>query len=307
MRCCLLLMLIFSDGFADDHGGQAGPFLRVGLGTRPRGMGGTYTAIADNSTAAYYNPGGLGFVEHPEVSLTYSAMSFDRTFNSVGFSRAIPPAAGFSIGVLQSGFAETDARASNGDVIGSIDDSQYAIMMGFALRFGDRVAVGIAPKWLYSKVYDVSATSVGLDIGAMVKIRPNFTVGLAVKELGQKLKYTRDPSGQGDETTTDRLPITTRAGVAYRMPLDGTSRSLLVTSDLESTAGQPVKIHIGMEADVLDKFALRLGIDDKDFTAGFSIPVTVHDYSLLVEYAFIHDTRQGVQSGTHDIGINFQF
>ncbi len=307
MRVSTLMLLIVCDLFAGDYAGQAGSFLRLGLGPRSRGMGGTYTAIADNSTAAYYNAGGLGFLTRPEVSLTYSAMSFDRTFNSIGFSRPLPPSAGFSIGILQSGFTDTDARASNGDVIGSIHDAQYAVMMGFALRFSDRVAIGIAPKWLYSKVYDVSATSVGLDMGAMIKIQENLTFGLAIKEIGQKFKYSRDPSGQGDETTTDRIPVTIRGGAAYQKLLDGTFRSLLLTADLESTASQPTKIHLGLESNILDQFAVRIGLDDSDFTAGFSIPVSVRNDILLVEYAYIHDARMGVQTGTHDVGLSFQF
>lgn len=304
----MLAVLFCGDMFAGDNTGRTGAFLRLGLGARSRGMGGTYTAIADNSTAAYYNPAGLAFLQTREVNLTYSLMSFDRIFNSAGFSRPLPPSAGFSIGIVQSGFSESDARTSNGDVLDQIEDTKIAVMMGFALRISERVAIGITPKWLHSKVYDVSASSVGFDVGAMVTLREHLTVGLALKEIGQKFKYTRDPRGEGDETTTDRLPLTMRTGIAYRHEWKAaTVRALLLGVDFESVAGQSGRFHFGVESNFLDAFLLRLGLDDRDLTAGFSIPFRVHDYRLQVDYAFIHDSREGIETGSHDVGINFQF
>ena len=47
----------------------AGDFLTLGVGARPLGMGGSFAAIADDSTAAYWNPAGLGRLRHSEGSL----------------------------------------------------------------------------------------------------------------------------------------------------------------------------------------------------------------------------------------------
>jgi hypothetical protein len=45
-------------------------------GTRPMGMGGAFTAVADDATAAYWNPAGLAL--NPEVSLTGSTLANNR-------------------------------------------------------------------------------------------------------------------------------------------------------------------------------------------------------------------------------------
>ena len=39
------------------------------VGTRYQGMGGAGVAVADDSQAAYWNPGALGFVGTPDVHL----------------------------------------------------------------------------------------------------------------------------------------------------------------------------------------------------------------------------------------------
>ena len=41
----------------------------VGSGARALGMGGAFIAIADDATAASWNPGGLTQLERPELSL----------------------------------------------------------------------------------------------------------------------------------------------------------------------------------------------------------------------------------------------
>src|SRR5207302_9163172 len=49
-------------------------FLDAGWGARPVGMGGAFTAIADDSNAPLYNPAGLVQVQWNEVSAMYSRL-----------------------------------------------------------------------------------------------------------------------------------------------------------------------------------------------------------------------------------------
>lgn len=294
--------------FASDSAGQAGAFLRIGLGPRAKGLGDAYVAVADNAFGAYYNSAGLAFLKNKEVSFSYSLMSFDRTFSYIGFSRPLPPNAGFSFGILQSGFKDTETRLSNGETFGeNIEDTQYTAFLGFALRFGKNFAFGITPKLIYSKVYDVSASSIGIDFGAMYRATDQLTLGMAVKEIGQSLKYTRDPNGDGDRTTTDDLPRITKIGAAYRLPLTGTVREIMLVSDYEMNSKQPAKTHFGIEANVLDKVSIRIGLDAKDFTTGLTIPFKVKDQQFKFDYAFIHDARSSQGFGTQDFALSYVF
>src|SRR4051812_94611 len=49
-------------------------FQDTGWGARPIGMGGAFTAIADDSNASLYNPAGLVQVEWNEISAMYSRL-----------------------------------------------------------------------------------------------------------------------------------------------------------------------------------------------------------------------------------------
>jgi long-subunit fatty acid transport protein len=271
-------------------------------------MGDAFTAIADNASAPYYNPAGLGFLPQREVSVSYSAMSFDRQFNHLGFATPLKNQAGFALGVIQSGFDDYAARADNGETYGeTIGDNQWAVFMGFAIHFTPKFSIGIAPKFLYSKVYDVSSSSFGVDVGAMVRPVENLTLGLVVKELGQSFKYTRDAGGFGDETTEDKLPRTTRAGAAYRLPLTGTVSYVLGAVDVEMTTDQPSKWHLGVEADVRRILQIRIGSDNGDPTAGLAVPFSVREKKFRFDYAYILDRRSGVGNGSQDLSLTFVF
>jgi hypothetical protein len=305
----LLLFISTAPIYAGESAGQAGAFLRIGLGPKAKGMGDTYTAIADNATAVYYNPAGLAFIKNKEISLAYSLMTFDRTFNYIGFVSSLPPNAGFSVGAIQSGFKDSETRLRNGELAGeNIEDTQYAVFLGFAIRLGSKVAIGICPKLLYSKVYDVSASSFGADIGVMVKPVDHLSLGLAVKELGQKFKYTRNATGQGDQSTNDALPRITRMGAAYDIPLtNSTFKNILIASDMEMNSEQTTKLHFGVETNIMDKFRFRLGIDDRDLTTGFSVPFKIKQRQFRLDYAFIHDSRSGISFGSQDLALSFIF
>jgi hypothetical protein len=52
----------------------AGEFLKVPAGARAVGMGGAFTAVADDATAAYWNPAGLSFLGYREVYFQHATM-----------------------------------------------------------------------------------------------------------------------------------------------------------------------------------------------------------------------------------------
>ena len=54
----------------------------VGSGARATGMGGAFIGVADDATAASWNPAGLVQLEKPEVSIVYSYFSRTQDYNS---------------------------------------------------------------------------------------------------------------------------------------------------------------------------------------------------------------------------------
>ncbi len=139
-------------------GGYAGAFLKLGAGARALGMGGAFTAVADDHSAFIYNPAGVALVKGQEVGLSYALMSFDRRLSFVGFVTELKPTGGLGLGWINAGDSQIDARDSDGRPAGELSYSDNAFFFSFAQQVGQRGAVGIGMRYLYQKLADEQAS-----------------------------------------------------------------------------------------------------------------------------------------------------
>ena len=68
----VLLILPAAQAFAVAEAGV--PSLIIPPGARPNGMGETFVAIADDATAAWWNPAGLAFLPDRNIALMHSQL-----------------------------------------------------------------------------------------------------------------------------------------------------------------------------------------------------------------------------------------
>jgi len=80
----LLAFMTCSALRADGDAGQAGAFLRYGVGGRALGMGRAFVAVSDDASGASWNPAGLLGAKQLEVGTMYSNMYFDSRFSHLG-------------------------------------------------------------------------------------------------------------------------------------------------------------------------------------------------------------------------------
>lgn len=79
-------------------------FLDIGYGARPMGMGGAYTAIADNALSMVWNPAGQ-CLSHQQNSICFDNVSMLGLYNYsfLGFSHQLPYNNALGAGILYSG------------------------------------------------------------------------------------------------------------------------------------------------------------------------------------------------------------
>ena len=83
--------------FEDQTPGTTGAdFLKIGVGARQAAMGNAFAGVADDATAIYWNPGGLGFADRWNITMSGNRWLFDtwhgsflaaRQFCLFGFQR----------------------------------------------------------------------------------------------------------------------------------------------------------------------------------------------------------------------------
>jgi hypothetical protein len=171
------------------RGGQAGGFLRLGVGARAMAMGGGSSAMTDDATAGYYNPAGLAFLKGKHVGFTLNSMALDRTLSSVGYAQSFgserapdrkfkfdpdtdpesdsdddtdtdsvsdttrsrkPMQAGFSVAWLGAGVDDIDGRDYDGNHTRMYSNWENAFYFSFAIKPHPVLALGFSAKLLWS-------------------------------------------------------------------------------------------------------------------------------------------------------------
>lgn len=271
--------------------------LELGPGARAMGMAGAFVAVADDGTAAYWNPAGITQLKILGITPSIGAGGdWMKLQTSIG--EGYPPNLGNTelkingmVGALFRGFGASflftaGAKTTYVDKPDPETDESTvdvkAMGTGFvtlAHRFGDNFALGANLKVLYGQrvSYPVegdptsyiegSGTGYGLDVGALFKVGEFFRVGAKVEDLYTSIGWdetrcTYNPVSSAWEKNsagrkTETIPALLRLGLAVKPPLFGTLIAAQIDSPLGGGGGETT-YRIGLEQGVLI-FKLRLG------------------------------------------------
>jgi len=287
--------------FANSPGGQAGSFLRLGLGARAIAMGNAFTGLARDGFAGYYNPASLPYMTSPELTFSYGHLSLDRKHNFIGFSTYLNPKsknssdsnsnnlkAGFAVGWINAGVDNIDARNSNGEHTGMFSNTEHAFYFSFALRPFDFVAFGLSAKVVNNRFPNMlnddetlSASGFGMDFGMYSMPIENLSLGIVLRDFKTKYTWNTEDLWERGTTTINYFPKLLRIGAAYQLPLDAT-----ITADTEFNEEQGWRVYFGGEIPYKDLVVARAGYNSDRFTFGFGLNIKIWKYRGELSYAY---------------------
>ncbi|MBN2007945.1 hypothetical protein JW960_01220 [candidate division KSB1 bacterium] len=304
----------------DNDGVYAGAFLRMGVGARPLGMGGAYTGVAEGPETAYYNPGGMPFLQEPQVIASYRFLSLDRNFNYIGFARDIQPKvsaqskekplnAGMALSWIYAGVNNIDGRDFSGEKIGDFAWHENAFAMSFGVSPVKYVGIGLSAKVLYTRMPNMkndnsalSEWSFGIDLGVLVKPVPFVSLGFMIKDLNARYDWITDKVYEKDIDKMDRFPQTMRGGIGVHLPWYNT----LVAFDIEAdNQHDGEKYFVGVESTPFSNIVLRTGLNDGNFAGGAGFGFTVYNRPVMIQYALV--TKDYDVAAEHVFSWIFQF
>lgn len=281
MRCarqiswvCGLFLVLGSTGRAEASGKGAGfVLLREGIGARAEAMGGAYTAVARDQTAAAWNPAGIGaltgkdfLVTHhssfQEIQQIYGGWAYGNGRSGVALSLGI-----YSVGGIE---ARTGPSAQPQGTFGI-----YEIIAGltYAKRIKSGLYAGATVRALHESIGPEQASGFSVDLGLLYRFRmKGLTAGASYRNLGRM---------EVMDTQRTPLPGTFRAGIAWR------AKWLTGSLDLGAPRHGSVGVHTGVELRVKGTLCLRAGYrtghDIRDWSFGFGI----QPGSWRMEYAYV--------------------
>ncbi len=222
--------LIFGMGSAAFAGSGAGAInLSFPIGARYNALGESGTALAQDVTAIWWNPGGLGFLpqrpKQHDVHVMQSSLA-EGLADDIGLywgGYATPMgehgALGFAMNYLDMG--EQQGTDENGESTGTFRSYMFAFSATYGVQVSRNLGIGLGAKYFRdhlapdNNLQDTqgsgSGDSFGVDLGVLWKvpaIRSNL--GLAVANLGPDIVHV-------DSDQSDPMPRKATLGIAFSM------------------------------------------------------------------------------------------
>ena len=308
-----LLLLILTVSPASFAGVDAMPHLRLGAGARSIGLGGAFTAIADDATATVWNPAGLGSA--PDLSLNFSTqrLDLDRSHNFIALTKALGSAGSIGLAVTNSGVSGIPQNDSHGHYEGQFDYSANAYSLSYGIGIGN-FNVGLTGRMLADNFgldsvenqsgfggVDVGVIGHALHIDVGEEKVPTFHYGVVAKYLGASI---------GDDT----VPMVVNVGLAYNLYMGNV---VTFAADLEqefvNLDESATSLRLGAEYTLVTYKSTALSIrggakasrDTQSLFGGFGVNIG----GLQVDYA-IQDGMASEINGvgsTHFASLSYRF
>jgi opacity protein-like surface antigen len=334
----LLILLGFTSLLAQNYrenvskrGTTAAPFLEIAVGSRAMAMGGAFTALSDDPTAIYWNVGGLGKLKRSGVIFNHTEWIADIQFNFLSAAFKLNKWGTFGLSLTSLNMDEMDVTTveepeGTGQTFRAGD---FAFSLAYAVNLTERFSVGLNPKVVHQKIWEMSATGIAIDMGVhYVTPFRGITIGFTMVNFGSKMQmdghnsrvlYDLDPSSTGNnervpaKLETDRwaLPLNFRLGLLYKL-LDDQMHTINLEIDAAHPNNNYESINTGIEYIFKSRFALRGGYkslflqdSEESFTLGGGINYPVLGNVMVhIDFAYADfGLLENVQKYT--IGIDF--
>lgn len=288
----LLMLVIFAAGqlSAADPGSVGFNFLKVSPGARNAAMGEIGTALPADLYGVYFNPAGIVGMPQSSVSFMHHEGIFDTRREFLG---ATTNAFGGALALGFDYFKVGDLEARDGpteDPIDLFDAQDWLLALSYARTVGAKFSAGLTGKYAAEKIESRTADAVLLDAGLQFHPTPVATVGLAVRNVGSKPKFSEEEID---------IPFTVSGGVSY------SARGLTAALEVAAPKESDLRVNFGAEKVLAEIFALRagykIGYDEENFSAGAGFRKSIWQ----IDYAFV-PFKSGLGS-THRFALTINF
>lgn len=292
-KLAALFVLAAQSGWA----AETASFLNIGVGARGLGIGGAYTALADDANSIYWNPAGLAKLDKREFTASHAEMFVNSRLDFLAYAH--PTSQGtFAAAATYLSEGKIDGRDSLGRQTAGFDASDTAISAGYARKF-ENAEVGTAFKYIRSHIGSAEAQSIAADVGAKSELN-RIVLGAAIRNIGPGLKF---------QDQRNDLPLRFAAGAGYKFTGGHAAAVELINGPL----GSGTDVSLGGEYQAARSFFLRTGYTTQttiaggsgfDAAKGLTIGVGLRNEKWSLDYAVLPSGELG-HSHRFSLGSRF--
>ena len=312
----------------DKIGTTAAKFLHMNVGSRAVGMGGAFTSIANDASAMYWNPAGLGFHKVKEVFVNHSNWIADISFDYFGFSFPLLNNHYFGLNITSVTMDDMEVTHYGNENTGeTFSASNYAVGATYSLNLTDRFSIGFNGKYIQENIANNRAAGFALDIGTLFSTPYGFMLGTSISNFGPKMKMTGDDllvpvdidetvEGNNESVTgylsTDEfdLPLILRVGISDQITI-GQFGMATWSIDVNSPNDNTMYLNAGLECSLFNQLLiLRSGMNSlflHDREKEISMGIGLNMQNILKRNLFINYSVETLShlGETHQFSIQF--
>ena len=138
---CFLLFALVICSCVSGADKYAGEFLSLGAGARPLGMGGSFVAVADDATATYWNPAGLGGLDRTEITFMHAGIFGLDSYDFINYVQPLGGVGAFGVSWIRLGIDDipitelwvpgTMSASNRPYVSGYMKDTENAFILSY--------------------------------------------------------------------------------------------------------------------------------------------------------------------------------
>ena len=291
----------------------AASFLEIGVGSRAIGMGGAFVAIANDASAMYWNPAGLGRLTRAEIVFVHTRWIADITYDYAGF---IIPLAGVgtlggNLTMLNMGEMKVRTEILQDGTGERFNASDLALGISYGVNLTDRFSLGFNVKYIVQRIWKEEASGFAIDIGTLYNTPfEGLRIGAALSNFGSDMRmqgddllvyHDIDPNQTGNndrifaelQTSSWPLPLSFQLGVAMDVIKSEMNR-ITVAVDAIHPNDNTESLNFGAEYALKETYFLRVGYrslfrqdSEEGLTVGGGLDLALFGNLLVgVDYAY---------------------
>ncbi len=273
--------------------------LSIPPNSRANGMGQAFVAVADDGTATWWNPGGLGFQDQrKDGQITYSKLvpdlADDVAYIFPSFILPVKSWGTFGASLVYLNYGTSTSSSDTGELGPDFTSYEMAPTISYGTKVIEGLGVGASFKYirvdLAPQLAGLSKPAVGstwaFDLGALYRIPGDMVnVGLTVQNLGPNISFI---APDRDDAIFRNL----KAGVAVNAYQKNAAR-VLVAADINQLL---VKFETTTGDERFPKPIYNAGIE-----AGYQTAVNV-----ALRAGYVYDDDGDIKDPTFGLGIGYR-
>ncbi len=317
----LAALSVASSARAAGPGTTAVPVLQIPMSARAAGMGTSFTAVASDASALFYNPAGLARLNAHELDFSFASGQGETKIQNFAYAGPTPftgvsgngyTSVGANLLYSQSGTIEVNRLSANGSLASSESvsaGSDLVLSGGYAERVGMTPLelrdatyqvdhyMGVAGKYVRSTIVTQTGSALAVDAGYLVHSpEAGWSFGASALNVGGKIKYTE---------VKEPLPTTFRGGFAWQGGVPSVHNVIASVDGDYLLDEREWHANIGAEYFWVKSYGVRLGYQINREDAGLTVGM-----GLRWKGRFLLDYAWGLGktlSDQHRITVSYRF